>query len=372
MGRLSERGLVGVRGARRLRLLPALLVACGVVLDWLTPPDLSAAPFYSAAPMVAATLLSLPATILTGLCSCAADAGINARYGALTASSGQTEVITIATVAGIAVVINRLLNRSDLRLQSVRSVAVAVQRAVLPQPADRIGSLDIAARYEAAQADAQLGGDLYAVQDTRYGMRCVIGDVRGKGLDAIEAVAVVLGAFREAAEQEPTIAAVAGRLERAMEREGPRRAGLDQFEGFTTAVLVEIPPDASEVRVVNRGHPQPLLLYPDGTVAGVAPSETAVPLGMESLLPAGNHIDTVPFPVSATLLLHTDGVSEARDRAGAFYDPVVKLTGRTFSGPDALLDQILSDVTRHTGGGHADDLAMLAITRAPVTDPVTG
>jgi serine phosphatase RsbU (regulator of sigma subunit) len=371
VGLINERGLAGGRGTvRRLRLLPAFLVLCGIILDWLSPPDLSAAPFYSAAPMVAAPLLSLPATALTGLAACASDAVINAHYGALTATSGQTEVITIATVSAIAVLINRLLQRSDLRLQSVRSVALAVQRAVLPQPPARIGSLNVAARYEAAQADAQLGGDLYAVQDTRFGLRCIVGDVRGKGLGAIEAVAIVLGAFREAAEEEPTISQVTARLERAMEREGLRRASMDQFEGFTTTVLAEIPPDGSEVRLVNRGHPQPLLLLPDGSVTGVMPTETAVPLGMESLLPAANRIDVLPFPVAATLLLHTDGVTEARDGAGAFYDPLTALAGRSFLGPEELLDAILSDVEHHTGGGHTDDLAMLAITRAPAVEPV--
>ena len=353
----------GRASVRRLRLLPAFLLVCGLVLDWFTPPDLSAAPFYSAAPMVAATLLSLPATVMTGLCSCAADALINLHFGQLTDSAGQTELITIATVAGIAVVVNRLLQRSNLRLQSVRSVALAVQRAVLPQPPGRIGPLSVAARYEAAQADAQLGGDLYAVQDTAYGLRCIVGDVRGKGLDAIEAVAVTLGAFREAAEQEPTIALVTARLEQAMEREGLRRATLDQFEGFTTAVIAEIPPDGSEVRLVNRGHPPPLLLLADGTVIGIHPTQTAVPLGMESLSTPSNHIDAVPFPQAATLLLHTDGVTEARDRAGVFYDPVARLAGRPFDGPEALLDSLLADVDQHTGGGHADDMAMLAITR---------
>ncbi len=370
MERAGRRGASGVRtGPRALRVLPALLLAFGAVLDWFTPPDLSAAPFYSAAPMVAATLLSLRATVTTGLVACLADLLINLRYDELAKSGGQTEVITIATVSGLAVLVNRLLQRTDLRLQSVRGVALAVQRAVLPQPPGRIGSLDVAARYEAAQADAQLGGDLYAVQDTSFGLRCIVGDVRGKGLGAIEAVAVVLGAFREAAEQEETLTGVTARVERAVEREGLRRASLDQFEGFTTAVLAEVPPDGSRVRVVNRGHPLPLLLSPDGSVLPVRSAETAVPLGMESLLPPRNAADSVPFPCGATLLLHTDGLTEARDRGGRFYDPVAALTGRGFGGPDDLLDGLLADVDRHTGGAQADDLAMVAVTRAPVSVP---
>lgn len=369
MGQRRERGFPGVRiGARRLRSLPALLLVCGVVLDWYTPPDLSAAPFYSAAPMVASTLLSLRATVLTGVVACVTDILINLHFGDLFRDSGQTEVITIATVSGLAVVVNRLLQRSDLRLQSVRGVALAVQRAVLPPPPGRIGRMNVAARYEAAQADARIGGDLYAAQETAYGLRCIVGDVRGKGLGAIEAVAVVLGAFREAAEQEPTLTEVTARVERAMEREGLRRASLDQVEGFTTAVLAEIPPDGTVVRVVNRGHPLPLLLLPDGSATAITPVETAVPLGMEALLPPRNAVDTAVFAPGAMLLMHTDGLTEARDRSGVFFEPLTTLASRVFDGPEDLLDGLLADVNRHTGGLRADDLAMIAITRAPDGD----
>lgn len=371
----GDRGPAGVQlraGAGWLRLLPAFLVACGLVLDWFTPPELSAAPFYSAAPMAAATLLSMRATVLTGVCACVADALMGWHFGQLGQHAGLTEIVTIATVSGLAVVVNHLLQRSDLRLRSVRSVAVAVQLAVLPPPPSRIGRFEVAARYEAAQADAQLGGDLYAVQDTAYGLRCVVGDVRGKGMGAVEAVAVVLGAFREAAELEPTIARVTERLERAMEREGLRRASLDRFEGFTTAVLVELPPDGSEARFVNRGHPLPLMLRGDGVVEGVEPPEFAVPLGIESLHPERNRIAVVPFPPDATLLVHTDGVTEARDRAGVFYDPVTALAARVFDGPEALLDAVLADVDAHTRGVPSDDIAMLAIAHARPAAPGGG
>lgn len=357
-------------GLRLLRLLPVLLIALGLLMDWLVPPDLSAAPLFSAAPMVAATVLSLRTTVLTGLVACAADAATLAHDGQLGDGGGQTELITIATVSAIAVVINHVLQVSALRLRSVRGVALAVQRAVLPHPPSRVGPLSVAARYEAAHDEAQLGGDLYAVQDTAYGLRCIVGDVRGKGLDAIEAVAVSLGAFREAAEQEPTITRVTARLEQAMRREGPRRAGMDDFEGFITGVIAEIPPDCSEIRLVNRGHPAPLLLLANGSVTCAEPAESAVPLGMESLRAASNRIDVLPFPPAATLLLHTDGLTEARDRTGAFFDPVTTLAGRRFESPEALLDALLADVDRHTGGTRADDTALLAITRDPPPRPV--
>lgn len=104
-------------------------------------------------------------------------------------------------------------------------------------------------------------------------MRLAVGDVRGKGLGAVEAVAVVLGAFREAAETEPTLEALAQRLERALAREGTRRDSLDAVEGFTTCVLGEVPPGAGVLRLLNRGHPEPLLLHANGELAVLAPAE---------------------------------------------------------------------------------------------------
>ncbi|KPC68075.1 membrane protein, partial [Streptomyces sp. NRRL F-6602] len=171
---------------------------------------------------------------------------------------------------------------------------------------------------------------LYAVQETPHGVRLLVGDVRGKGLGAVEAVAVVIGAFREAAEQESSLEKVAQRLERALAREGVRREGLDQFEGFTTALLAEIPPGQSVVRTVNRGHPEPLLLHGDGDVRVLVPTQPALPLGMGDLGVWPDRSDATPFPSGATLLLFTDGLTEARDRNGVFYDPAERLTGRRF------------------------------------------
>ncbi|CAM5504628.1 hypothetical protein STENM36S_09348 [Streptomyces tendae] len=175
-------------------------------------------------------------------------------------------------VAVLAVLVNGLVRRSDERLVSVREIAEAAQRAVLPQPAERIAGFEIAVCYEAAQADAFIGGDLYAVQDSARGVRLIVGDVRGKGMGAVAAVAVVIGAFREAAEQEATLEAVAQRLERALAREGTRRDGLDAFEGFTTAVLAELPHGGGTVRIVNRGHPPPCCSTPTAPSARCPPA----------------------------------------------------------------------------------------------------
>ncbi|TDC60624.1 PP2C family protein-serine/threonine phosphatase, partial [Streptomyces hainanensis] len=239
--------------------------------------------------------------------------------------------------------------------------APPVQRAVVPEPPDRAGTLRVATRYQAAQRDTLIGGDLYAVRETRFGVRLLVGDVRGKGLAATEAVAVILGAFREVADREPDLVAVARYLEAALVRERALRATLDPEEGFTTAVLVEVPRERPiSVRVLNRGHPQPVILERDGE-ASYLDAEPALPLGLGDLLPGPTgEVSVTPFPPGTHLLLYTDGVSEARDERGVFFDPAEHLRGRSFAGPAALLDEMVTDVVAHSVRLN-DDMALLAL-----------
>ncbi|MFI9052645.1 PP2C family protein-serine/threonine phosphatase [Streptomyces sp. NPDC053427] len=362
--REERRARTSSRGRRLARWLPAVLIAGGVAFDVGTPPQYTAAPFFSAAPLVAAPLYSLAGTAVTVAVALVGEFLIAMYHSTQDNTQSVTEALTVLVVAFLALAINRVVRRSDARLASVRDVAEAAQRALLPTPPDRIGGFAVAARYVAAQADARIGGDLYAVQETPHGVRLIVGDVRGKGLEAVEAAVIVIGAFREAAEQEATLEAVAGRLERALQREGGRRAGLDQFEGFTTAVLVEIPSGTRSVlRLLNRGHPAPLLLSPDGGLCELPPASPALPLGMSDVAGWPDRVDETFFPAGSLLLLFTDGVTEARDRTGCFYDAPDRLRGRHFPGPDALLDTLAADVARHTGGAQADDMALLAVQR---------
>ncbi|MDX3070889.1 PP2C family protein-serine/threonine phosphatase [Streptomyces sp. MI02-7b] len=345
---------------RYIRALPVLLLVLGGVTDYLTPAQYTGTAFYSVAPMLAALVLSLNGTMLVGLGAIAADLAIVARYRYLATLAAMSELLSVAVVTVVAVWINRVLYAREARLSSARSIAATVQRAVLPAPPARAGALRIAARYEAAEQEAGIGGDLYAVQDGPRGLRCVVGDVRGKGLDAVEAATMVLGMFRMAAGEEATLEAVAARMHRALCREVGRRGQADVLEWFATAVLAEFPRDAGEVLLVNLGHPAPLVLRA-GAVRTTDPSRYAMPLGV-GLERGPVVVDRVPFPAGSTLLLCTDGVTEARDTHGGLYDPVTRLAGVGFSGPAELLGVLVSDVHRHAGGPRDDDMAMLAVT----------
>ncbi|MGW4029538.1 PP2C family protein-serine/threonine phosphatase [Streptomyces sp. NPDC004838] len=345
-----------------VRLLPALLIAGGALYALVTPRQFTAAPLFVAAPLAAAPFASFAGTLVTGLAATMAVTVLHVHDSTLTEAQAYTEEFTLLTVSVLALLINGLIRRGGERLASARQIAEAAQQAVLPAPPRELGGLLIAARYVPAVADALIGGDFFAVQDTSYGVRLVVGDVRGKGLGAVGMVAVAVGTFREAAERESSLESVADWLDGALAREAERRYDQDGDESFATAVLAEIPHHGSVVRLVSRGHPGPLLLRAGATPRLLLPARPALPLGMTGLVGTPARTEEYPLPRGSTVLLYTDGLTEARDRRGVFYDPVIGLAGRPFTTPGALLETVIGDVQRHTNGNVTDDMALLALT----------
>lgn len=207
------------RGLRYVRLVPAALIFTGLALSVVTPPHLTFTPLFVAPPVLAAPVMTLRGTVYTGLAALLASALL--AFTGRTVLTGQEIItfLTVLTATGLALLINRIVAQRDQWVASARGVAEIVQRAVVPEPPNRAGSLLVAARYRAAQRDTLIGGDLYAVRDTPYGVRLLVGDVRGKGLGATEMVSVILGTFREAAEYEEELGTLCTRLQAAVERE---------------------------------------------------------------------------------------------------------------------------------------------------------
>ncbi|MFI2781123.1 PP2C family protein-serine/threonine phosphatase [Streptomyces sp. ALB3] len=356
----------------RTQWIPVGLIVLAVVVDLVTPHDVTSAPLLMAAPVAAAPLSGVRGIVGVGLTAMVVHAFLARLDGTFGWRAGVANQITLAAVTALAVLIHRTLRSRDARARRAQHVAAVAQRAVLPRPPSRLGDLHIDARYVPAESEALIGGDLYVVQSTPYGVRVMVGDVRGKGLGAVSAVSADLGAFRYAADESEDLPQLVARLERALLREGGRRGGQQQEEGFTTALIAEFSTDLETVRLVNRGHPPPVLLDAQGRATLLQASEEAPPLGMSDLGTWSAPVDSFPFPAGSTLLLLTDGVTESRDATGRFYDPVARLplafAGRTRSDgrptPGQILDTLIQDVRRHAGGRPQDDQAMLALHRA--------
>lgn len=234
------------------------------------------------------------------------------------------------------------------RLADVQRVADAAQRAILAPPPGRLGPVALAARYVAAAAEAQVGGDFYEVVAGPGGVRLIIGDVRGKGLAAVRTATIVLGEFR-AVSPELDLVEVAARLDRRM------RPYLDD-EDFVTALLADVRHDGT-ISLVSCGHPPPLRLTEHQVSELVAPP--GLPLGLGGDAPEVAHDR---LGAGDRLLLYTDGAIEARDSRRRFIDlePIVR-TGLSLD-LSGVLDAIVSGLHRRAGRTRfGDDLALLLV-----------
>ena len=270
--------------------------------------------------------------------------------------------LSVHGVSVAGVIASTLRQRQERELSAVRTVAAAAQQGLLrPVPAGS-GPVKIAVRYISATSRATIGGDLYEVIAAADATRLIIGDVQGKGLAAVQTAATVLGAFREAAHDAPDLPALAARIEFSLQRQA---AG----EEFVTAILAQVADGGPGIEILNCGHPPPLLLSSSG-VRFVEPLDAGLPFGLAGLAAAGlaaagRGLDAAAFGPGDQILFYTDGISEARDKSGAFYqfgDCGTLLDGL---GPDAALDRLCEDVVRHVGHELRDDAAMLLISHGP-------
>ncbi len=222
--------------------------------------------------------------------------------GMTLASAINTTAVAGAT--GVAAVVGALRTRQAERLAEMSRLASVAQTAVLRPLGPQVGPLAVAGRYISATAAADIGGDLYEALDTPYGVRMIIGDVRGKGLDAVRLASIVLGSYRHVAYERADLRAIVADLDRAVARSVGE-------EDFVTAALDE--ERGGTLTIVNCGHPAPLLLR-RGEVIPLEPPAGAPPLGfMPVVRPRVERLEP-----GDRLLLYTDGLAEAR-RDGQFF-----------------------------------------------------
>lgn len=171
----------GVPQLLRTQWIPVGLIVLAVVVDLVTPHDVTSAPLLMAAPVAAAPLCGVRGIIGVGITAMVVHAFLARVDGTFGWRAGVANQITLAAVTALAVLIHRALRRQDARARRAQHVAAVAQRAVLPRPPTRLGDLHIDARYVPAESEALIGGDLYVVQSTPYGIRVMVGDVRGRG-----------------------------------------------------------------------------------------------------------------------------------------------------------------------------------------------
>ncbi|MFD0508283.1 PP2C family protein-serine/threonine phosphatase [Streptomyces chiangmaiensis] len=349
-------------------VIPIALIVAIMVADLLAPQSIHLGPLLVVAPALTASFGGSRLTAAIGVLAISALVALSAIRTSVFTSNHESQLLALIVISAFTVIFCRLRERHSAELRQVRSVAEAAQQVVLQPLPERMGTLRIASAYAAATDQARIGGDLYAAVATRRGTRLLIGDVRGKGLPAIEDAALVLGVFRTAAHREPTLTALRSELEATVcwSLSQSIRGGIDAEESFITAALIDIPDDAPEVHILNCGHPPPLRLR-NSRVTTLSPGRYSTPVGM--CLPQAPHgaVDIFAFQPGDMLVLYTDGVSEARDRADRFYPLADRLSAWTDTGsPVALVDHIRQDILEFCGGTVDDDAALVVVHREAV------
>ena len=230
-------------------------------------------------------------------------------------------------------------------------VATELQEGLLPPVLPDVPEIELAARYRAASAGTEVGGDFYDAFAAGDDWVLVIGDVAGKGPAAAAITGLARHTLRAAAryERDPADALLA--LNDAM---------LQQLGGqrHCTAALVRMQHGVSGVRADVRcaGHPPPLVLRASGQVEPVG--HPGHPLGV---LPAPTfRDDSALLAPGDTLVLYTDGVTDAGGGDGGLgEDGLAEVVARSVGLPPA---ELLTRIELAVGerGSVRDDIALLA------------
>jgi serine phosphatase RsbU (regulator of sigma subunit) len=267
-------------------------------------------------------------------------------------------LVSVACQAAFAVE-NAQLHEAAMRDEAMkRELAVAheVQRGFLPSAAPSIAGYEFFEFYEPAN---QLGGDYYDYVELPGGrLAVVVADVSGKGISASLLMAKLSAETRYCLASEPSPAAALGRLNRLF-------CDSSWDDRFVTMVLAVLDPRRHEAVLLNAGHLPPLWRRGPGQVEAVGKAEARLPLGVDR---AVEYVPTiVSLAAGESLVLYTDGITEAMNATGELYGSrrLLALLNSDVDRLSLLGRRILDDVKRFVGArSQSDDMCLTCLGRA--------
>lgn len=348
-----QRWMLAAVGEYSVRLAPALVILAVVALELLTGSRATVLSLVVIAPLLAASGSSPGVTGSYASGALGVGAGLGLYGDQYTHGRLSDQLVRLSTIGVgglLAVISSRARTRREARLARVLRVAAVAQQAILPPVPAQLGQLRLAASYDSATEDAQVGGDAYAVEATPFGVRLLVADVRGHGLEAVRQSASLLGSFRERAHDRPGLQRLAADLDRAVLRGG-------QDEDFATALLLQVSGD--RLTLVNAGHPAPLLVR-EGRVTALEPAAPSPPLGLGA---DSCPVLTLDLRPRDRVLLYTDGAAEARRATDDCFFSVESQTLVCLAerSPTEAVSLLRQELLQWTGGRLQDDVTFVVV-----------
>ena len=254
-------------------------------------------------------------------------------------------------IAGLCLLVAlELVDRMEVRDEL--EVARELQASLLPRKIAPLPGYRFAHSYRTAR---EVGGDAYDVCPLPDGRIAVmVCDATGHGMAAGMVMAIAHATIGTALDIDPSPAAVAALIHRALRRKRRRHT-------FLTLFYALLDPATGRLAWVSAGHPFPLLRRADGSIEEIGAG--GLPLGAaETLVPPTGETTLEPGDL---LVLYTDGLPEATTEGGATfgYDRLTRLVQP--GGPAAVVhERIFHAFAQHVSDEPLmDDMTLLAIGR---------
>lgn len=246
--------------------------------------------------------------------------------------------------------------RAEEAEKRLAAVARTLQDTLMPPRNPQVEGLDVATAYRPAGAGDEIGGDFYdvfAVSETDWVV--AIGDVSGKGVGAAAVATLARHTVRAVAVNEASPARILDQLNRVVQRNPGDR--------FCTATILRLrrTGDRWDVAMSVGGHPPAVLIDVDRP-----PRAIGEPGHLIGVFEFATYEDRrFELRPGATLLLHTDGVTDGR-RGEEQYgeDRLMRMLPERVDSASALIGRILADVLQFQHGAPRDDVA-LVVLRVP-------
>ncbi len=273
----------------------------------------------------------------------------------------DTEFLQCAASAFALAVENMRLQSEAIaneRLLQELEAARSVQQNLFPNVRPSLNGYEFAEHFEFANSVAGYFLDFATSCPERVVV--IVGDVAGKGIPAALLMAQLLAASRVAMSAGMTLTEAMA----VVNREACSSMGGQRF---ATVVFAEIDAASHTLTLVNAGHLSPLLRRANGTVEPLGQAAVGLPVGIAS--DSSYESISVPFQSGETLLLFTDGVTEAMDPAQKIYGlpRLATCLAATHQNPDELLASITSDIHCFMGIAKLrDDLCLVACARVGI------